>query len=87
MFLMAVIGLYASRAILQTLGVAVNASRGIATKVNAAVGQFVSNFMMAMNPQITKSYAKGDYEYMHSLIWSNLSANYCVATNNITWQN
>lgn len=49
-------------------GPAVNAARGIATHVDAAVNQFVSNFMMAMNPQITKSYAKGDTQYMFSLI-------------------
>lgn len=41
-------------------GVVVNAARGIANQVNGAVQQFVSNFMMAMNPQITKSYAVGD---------------------------
>ena len=41
-------------------GVVVNAARGIANQVNGAVQQFVSNFMMAMNPQITKTYAVGD---------------------------
>ena len=49
-------------------GPAVNAARGIANQVDHAVGQFVANFMMAMNPQITKSYAKGDYSYMFSLV-------------------
>ena len=49
-------------------GPAVNAARGIATHVDAAINQFVSNFMMAMNPQITKSYATGDTQYMFSLI-------------------
>lgn len=49
-------------------GVTVNAARGIATQVNTVVWQFVTNFMMAMNPQITKSYAQGDYRYMHSLV-------------------
>lgn len=49
-------------------GVTVNAARGIATQVNAHVYQFVTNFMMALNPQITKSYAQGDYTYMHSLV-------------------
>lgn len=49
-------------------GVNVNAARGIATQVNAQVYKFVTNFMMAMNPQITKSYAQGDFAYMHSLI-------------------
>jgi O-antigen/teichoic acid export membrane protein len=33
-----------------------------------AVSSFVSNFMMAMNPQITKSYATKDLTYMHSLM-------------------
>lgn len=49
-------------------GVTVNAARGIATKVNDIVYLFVTNFMLAMNPQITKSYAQGDYRYMHSLV-------------------
>ena len=49
-------------------GVTVNAARGIAVQVNSHVYQFVTNFTMAVNPQITKSYAKGDYEYMHSLV-------------------
>lgn len=50
-------------------GVTVNAARGIATQVNSAVFQFVSNFMMALNPQITKSYAAGKLEEMHKLVF------------------
>lgn len=49
-------------------GPAVNAARGIAYQVNNAISGFVSNFMMALNPQITKSYAAGDKEYMMTLI-------------------
>lgn len=49
-------------------GVALNAARGVATQVEGAVGQFVNSFMTAMNPQITKSYAEGNLEYMHSLV-------------------
>ena len=49
-------------------GVAVNAARGIATQVDAALKQFVNNFTTAVNPQITKSYAQGDLDYMHKLI-------------------
>lgn len=49
-------------------GPAVNAARGIAGQVDRAVGQFVGNFMMAMNPQITQSYARGEYDYMHKLV-------------------
>jgi O-antigen/teichoic acid export membrane protein len=49
-------------------GVAVNAARGVATQVDAALKQFVNNFTTAVNPQITKSYAQGDLPYMHKLI-------------------
>lgn len=49
-------------------GVAVNAARGVATQVDAATKQLVSNFTTAVNPQITKSYAQGDLTYMHKLI-------------------
>jgi len=41
-------------------GPAVNAARGVAVQVNGAVQGFVTNFMTAVNPQITKSYASGD---------------------------
>lgn len=50
-------------------GPAVNAARGIAFQVNNAVNQFVVNFMTALNPQITKSYAAGDKGYMMTLIF------------------
>lgn len=50
-------------------GPAVNAARGIAFQVNNAVNQFVVNFMTALNPQITKSYAAGDRGYMMTLIF------------------
>jgi len=50
-------------------GPAINAARGIAFQINAAVNGFVSNFQMAMNPQIVKSYAANDKHYMHQLIF------------------
>lgn len=50
-------------------GVVLNAARGVATTVDNVVQGFVRNFMVALNPQITKSYASGDYEYMHRLIF------------------
>ena len=50
-------------------GPSVNAARGIANQVNAAITGFVQNFMTAVNPQITKSYASGDREYMMTLIF------------------
>lgn len=50
------------------MGPVVNAARGIAMAVNSAVVSFAGNFMTALNPQITKSYASEDKEYMFSLV-------------------
>lgn len=74
-------------------GVTLNAARGIANQVNSIVQGFVSNFMVTVNPQITKSYAQGDYEYLHKLVFSGakysfflmllLSLPICLETNQI----
>ena len=50
------------------MGPVVNAARGVAISVNTAVGSFSGNFMTALNPQITKSYAANDRAYMMSLV-------------------
>ena len=50
-------------------GPAVNAARGIAMQVNHAIVGFSNNFMTALNPQITKSYATGEHDYMMKLIF------------------
>jgi O-antigen/teichoic acid export membrane protein len=49
-------------------GPSINAARGIAYQVNGAVNGFVSNFQMAMSPQLVKSYAANERRYMHHLI-------------------
>lgn len=49
-------------------GPVVNAARGIAGTVNGAVSSFSGNFMTALNPQITKSYAAEEKEYAFSLV-------------------
>ena len=51
-------------------GPVVNASRGIAVQVQGAVMQFFKNFQVAVRPQIIKSYAQGDFSYMHKLVLS-----------------
>lgn len=51
-------------------GVTLNAARGVATTVDGMIQNFVRNFMTALNPQITKSYAAGDLEYMHKLVFA-----------------
>lgn len=56
-------------------GPLVNASRQIAMQVNGAVQNFVNNFLLALNPQITKSYASEDREYLMKLVFQ--GSRYC----------
>lgn len=49
-------------------GVIVNAARSICYQVIGAVNQLVTNFQMALNPPITKSYAKGNMEIVAKLV-------------------
>ncbi|MBR4809641.1 MAG: lipopolysaccharide biosynthesis protein [Bacteroidales bacterium] len=49
-------------------GVGVNAARGVADKVDQVVRQFATNIATALNPQLTKSYAKGDRDYAFDLV-------------------
>lgn len=50
-------------------GPAVNAARAIAVQVQGAINMFSANFQMALNPQITKTYAAHDLANMHILIF------------------
>lgn len=51
-------------------GPAVNAARGVAMQVKTAVVNLSNNFGQAVAPQINKSYAGGNVEYMHTLIFA-----------------
>ena len=55
---------------------AVNAARGIAMQINGIIGQFIGNFMVAINPQITKEYAAGNLKRMHTLIFKSTRFSY-----------
>lgn len=57
-------------------GPAVNAARGVVFQVQSAVNGFSGNFQMAMNPQITKNYANGNIDSMHSLIFASSKYSY-----------
>ena len=59
-------------------GPAVNAARGVAVQLNGAVQGFVTNFMTAVNPQITKSYASGEKEYMFTLVRRSSRLSFCL---------
>lgn len=50
-------------------GPVVNAARAVSVQVQSAILQFVGNFQMALNPQITKTYAKGEIDEMHKLMF------------------
>lgn len=51
-------------------GPIVNAARGISVQVQNTITGFCSNFQLALNPQITKSYANRDYNHMYELIFA-----------------
>ena len=59
-------------------GPAVNAARGIAYQVLGKLNGFVSNFQMAMNPQIIKNYAAGDREDMYKLVFRGAKVSYIL---------
>lgn len=59
-------------------GPLVNAARATAYHVQAAVANFASNFQMAINPQITKTYASGQLEETHKLIYRSVRLTFCM---------
>lgn len=59
-------------------GPVVNAARAVAVQVESAVSRFAVNFQMAINPQITKTYASGHMEEMHQLIYRSSRFTFCL---------
>ena len=57
-------------------GVVPNAALGVANSVRGAVSSLVGSFSTALSPQITKSYAAGDYDYMWDLVASGIRYSY-----------
>lgn len=51
-------------------GTTLNAARAIALQVNSAINSFASNFMRAVDPQITKAYGARDDNRFNLLIFS-----------------
>ena len=51
-------------------GIVYNASYGLASRVQGILQQFVGNFMTAVSPQITKSFAVKNMGRVHSLIFN-----------------
>ena len=59
-------------------GPVVNAARAVAVQVESAVSRVVVNFQMAINPQITKTYANGQMKEMHQLIFRSSRFTFCL---------
>lgn len=48
----------------------INAGRGIAARVSGVINSFAQNFTTALNPQIAKLYAAGEYEKSRDLVYA-----------------
>lgn len=56
----------------------VNAARGVAVQVQGTIGNFANNFQMAITPQITKTYASGQMEETHQLVYRGSRITFCL---------
>ena len=59
-------------------GPIINAAIGVAEQVQNVLTSLRSNFQIAINPQITKSYARHDYENMQSLIFASTKYSFYI---------
>lgn len=57
-------------------GVAVNAARAISMQILHAVSKFVSDFTVALNPQIVKTYAAGELDKSMELVYRGAKFSY-----------
>jgi len=59
-------------------GPVANAAQAAASQARNAIGQFSRNFQMAINPQITKTYAAEQLNEMHLLIFRGSRLTFCL---------
>jgi len=59
-------------------GPVANAAQAAASQAQNAIGQFALNFQMAINPQITKSYASEQLKEMHLLVFRGSRLTFCL---------
>lgn len=57
-------------------GPSINAARGISYQISGVVSQFTNSIYTSVQPQIVKSYAVGNFSFMHKLIFT--SSKYSV---------
>lgn len=59
-------------------GPIINAARGIAYQAGSAIRLFVSNFQVAVNPQLVKRYASNNLSSMHELVFQSSKYSYLL---------
>lgn len=59
-------------------GPVINAARGVANQVSNAVMNFISNFQVALNPQITKNYAQNSFDEMERLAYRGIKFSFLL---------
>ena len=76
----AIVGCNQGNVILVNLfhSVVANAAMSVGSQINHAITNLTSNFQTAFNPQITKSFARGDYTYLSSLVYSTSKISFCI---------
>ena len=77
---MAVVGCNQGNNVLVNMfhSVAANAAFSVGHQVSHAITNLSGNFQTAFNPQITKSYAEGDYSYLKFLVFTTSKISYCL---------
>lgn len=59
-------------------GPAINAARGIASQVSGSIMGFISNFQIALSPQITKYYATNEIDKMEKISYQGIKLSFCI---------
>lgn len=59
-------------------GPSINAARAISMQVSGALNSFVQNLQVAVNPQIIKSYAAQELQYMYNLVCYGAKYNFFI---------
>lgn len=55
-----------------------NAAMSVGSQINHAITNLTTNFQTAFNPQITKSFAEGNYGYLRSLVYTTSKMSFCI---------
>lgn len=76
----AVVGCNQGNVVLVNLfhSVAANAAMSVGNQISHAITNLTTNFQTAFNPQITKSYAAEDYNYLKSLTYTTSKISFCI---------